>query len=89
MAWLDDAGKRISHVGVLEDISPAGLAVSSDLPVPAGRRVHLYARGFGGEAEVRHCELGDYGYVVGMEFVEGSGWERAKWCPGHLYEPKT
>ena len=89
VAWLDDHENRISFVVVLEDVSQAGLAVSSDLPMPVGRTVHLHTRGFDGEGEVRYCELGDYGYIVGMEFVDGCGWDRDKWRPEHLYEPAT
>ena len=89
VAWLDDRENRISMVGVLEEVSPSGLAVSLDLPAPVGRTVHLNARGFSGEAEVRHCELGDYGYIVGMEFTGGGGWDLKKWRPGHLYRPVT
>ncbi len=90
VAWPDEHGNRISQTGVLEDVSPSGLAVSMDLPMPPGRTVHLHARGFEGEAEVRYCERADeYSYLVGMEFTDGSGWDRKKWRPQHLYNPAT
>jgi hypothetical protein len=86
IAWLDDLGTRISMVGLLEDVSQGGLCVNMDLPVPVGRRVHLHTKGFEGEAEARYCELGDYGYLVGLEFADGYCWE-GEWQPKHLHDP--
>ena len=31
-----------------------------------------------------HTELGDYGYLVGLEFADGYEWDRQKWTPDHL-----
>lgn len=84
VAWEDQQGRRISFVGLLEDVSPGGLCVNLDVPVPLGQKVHLHTKGFEGEAEVRYCDLGEYGYQVGVEFVEGCWWDRQKWRPKHL-----
>ena len=84
IAWLDQAGRRISCLGILEDVSPKGLGVSMELPVPQGHTVHLHTKGLEGEALVRYCVLGDYGYVVGLEFLDGCSWDREKWRPKHL-----
>lgn len=86
VAWQDDENNRISYVGVLEDVSPAGMCVNLDLPAPVGRTVHLHTRGLDGEAKVRYCEIGEYGYLVGLEFAEGCGWDSDKWRPKHLLE---
>ncbi|HYM11382.1 MAG TPA: PilZ domain-containing protein [Bryobacterales bacterium] len=87
IAWQDDRQARISYVGLLEDVSPTGLCVNLELPAPVGRTVHLHTKGFEGDAEVRYCELGDYGYLVGLEFAEGQCWEREAWKPKHLVGP--
>jgi hypothetical protein len=84
IAWCDQQGRRISTVGVLEDVSPAGLCLNVEHSVPLSMRVHLHTKGFEGEAEVRHCELADYGYLVGVEFVDGCSWDRDRWQPKHL-----
>jgi hypothetical protein len=84
LAWADQQSRRISYVGLLEDVSPDGLCVNLDVPVPVGKTIHLHTKGFQGEAEVRYCELGDYGYQVGVEFVDGCTWDRDKWRPKHL-----
>jgi hypothetical protein len=87
IAWSDDRGRRTFNVGLLEDVSPEGISLTLDLPVPAGRRVHLHTKGFAGEAEVCYCELLDYGYLLGLEFADGCCWEPEKWRPKHLYAP--
>ena len=87
IAWVDDGGRRISNIGLLEDVSPSGLCISVDVPIPAGRRVYLHTKGFEGEADVRYCQPGDYGYLLGMEFAEGCCWEPERWRPKHLYNP--
>src|SRR5262249_8182635 len=85
ISWLDDSQRTLSAQGLLEDPSPEGLCLSLDLPVPTGRPVHVHTKGFEGEAQVRYCGLGDYGYLVGLEFCDGCTWERDKWRPQHLY----
>ena len=84
IAWLEQTGRRLSFVGVLEDVSPEGLCISLEVPVPVGHAVHLHTKGFEGEAAVQYCELNGYGYQVGLEFKDGYSWSREKWRPQHL-----
>jgi hypothetical protein len=91
VTWLDDRERRISTLGLLEDVSPEGICLSLELPVSTGRGVHVHTRGIEGEAKVRYCELGDcgYGYVIGLEFSNGCSWNRDKWQPKHLFAPSV
>ena len=84
VVWMDDCAHRISTLGVLEDVNPDGLCVSLELPVPKGRKVLIHTRGIKGPGRVCYCELGDYGYRIGLEFSEGCSWDREKWQPKHL-----
>ena len=84
IAWLDQRGRRISCLGLIEDVSPDGLCLNLELPGPASATVHLHTKGFEGEARVCYCELGDSGYLIGLEFVNGCAWDRNKWRPRHL-----
>ena len=84
VTWNDQQDRRISNVGLLEDVSPEGLCVNLELPVPVGQTLHLHTKGFEGEALVRYCEWSDCGYLVGVEFAEGCSWNREKWTPKHL-----
>ena len=83
-AWNDQQGHRISYLGILEDVSAEGMCVQSDLPVPVGQTLQLHTKGFDGEARVSYCELVEYGYVIGLEFLDGFMWDREKWRPRHL-----
>lgn len=87
IAWMDQHNNRFSYLGLLEDVTPEGLCLNLDVPAPVGHTVHLHTRGFDGEAEVRYCQRGDYGYQVGVEFTNDCSWDRAKWRPKHLLEP--
>ena len=80
----DQTGRQVIETGLVEDVSPAGLCVSLNLPVTAGCLVEFAAEGFSGRARVRYCELGDYSYLLGMEFSDGFRWDRQKWQPKHL-----
>ena len=72
------------ETGLLEDISSGGLCLSMSLPLDPGRAVRLSAAGLDAQAKVRYCELGDYGYLTGVEFAPGYGWDRMSWRPKHL-----
>lgn len=80
----DQRGHWVRETGLLEDVSLHGMCISLNIPITVGRLVHLHARGFRGEARVRSCELGDYSYLLGVEFSDGFEWDRKKWKPKHL-----
>ena len=84
ITFLDQNGDPISDTGLLEDVSARGFTVSLSLPLPISKRVSIHTKGFDGDAIVRHTELGDYGYLVGLEFADGYQWDRQKWTPDHL-----
>jgi hypothetical protein len=87
IAWSDPAGRRFANIGLLEDVSTDGLCMNLDRALPVGSRIHLHTKGFEGEAEVRYCDRGDYGFLIGLEFADGCTWEPEKWRPKHLYTP--
>lgn len=84
VSFHDQAGKRVSETGLVEDVSSRGLCVSLSLPLPVGCSVEISSGSFSGKAEVRYCNLGDYSYLIGMEFAEGSEWDHRTWTPKHL-----
>ena len=86
VAWLAPSARRSSYVGIIEDVSPEGLCINLDVPVPVGTEVHLHTRGFQGEAEVRYSRSSEVGYLVGLEFLDGYTWDQKKWRPKHLLE---
>lgn len=84
IVFADQKGDSISDVGLLEDVCPAGVTISLSVPIPLDMKVRIHTNGFEADAVVRHCELGDYGFLVGMEFADGYEWDQRKWTPGHL-----
>ncbi len=84
ISFLGQAERLVSHVGLLEDVSPDGMCLNLDLPVPTGQTVQVHTKGFEGKARVSYCHLGEYGYQAGLEFVDGCSWDRETWQPKHL-----
>ena len=84
VSFQDQQDTQVATTALLEDLSPQGACLSLDMPLTVGLRVRLETDGFGREAEVRYCELGDYGYLVGVEFAAGEEWHRQEWQPSHL-----
>ena len=84
VSFWDERGREISEIGVLEDVSLRGVSISLNIPIPVGTSTRIHARDFDGQVEVRYCEPGDYGYLVGVEFADGYRWDEGKWAPEHL-----
>lgn len=72
--------------GLLEDLSRRGACLSMNSPLALGAPVKLQAAGFKAEACVRYCRLGEYSFVVGLEFLPGFEWAASDWRPKHLLE---
>jgi hypothetical protein len=94
IAWIDNRLHRHCSVGLLEDVSQGGMCVALEASVPLVPKVLMQvvpnvlvqAPGLSLMAAVRHCERGNYGYLVGLEFLGGHLWDKAKWRPKHLLE---
>ena len=76
--------EEIREIGVLEDVSLGGVSISLNIPIPVGTGARIHTRDFEGQVAIRYCELGDYGYLVGVEFADGYRWDEGKWEPAHL-----
>ena len=86
MAFLDQQGHPVRQQALVEDVSDDGVCVSSSLPLSEGWRVTLHADGFTSEGKVRYCHLGDYSFLIGLQFEPGAGPGRFGWRPDHLLE---
>ena len=84
LSCSDQQGSKLETTAVLEDLSPGGSCPSSNVPLTVGRKVDLSAEVCRAEGEVRYCELGEYGYLVGVQFADGQEWSREDWRPQHL-----
>ncbi len=84
VSFRDQQEAPVETTALLEDLSPQGACLSLNLPLTVGAWVQLSADGFSAEAEVRYCKLGEYGYLIGIEFAAGQEWCWERWQPGHL-----
>lgn len=82
LRFKDQTGRRLAEKVLLEDVSKGGASVSSSLPVARGRQVELVADGFARRARIRFCEIGEDGYLLGLQFDDE--WDREAWQPEHL-----
>ncbi|HYA17062.1 MAG TPA: PilZ domain-containing protein [Bryobacteraceae bacterium] len=74
---------------VLEDISPLGACVQVDEEVPLGSEVLLTAAGKSLSGVVSYCVYRDYGYFVGIHFLDDAPWSRGVFVPDHLISLET
>jgi mycofactocin precursor len=74
----------VKETGLVEDVSVDGMCLSFSLPLPVAREVSVRASEFSGSGEVTYCEACDYGYLVGLKFAQGSGWNASLWLPQHF-----
>jgi hypothetical protein len=84
IAFHDQTGRLVRQQALVEDVSANGVCISSSLPVSAGARVVLHADGFIAEGQVRYCQLGDYSFLIGLEFEPEHGPASSEWRPRHL-----
>ena len=84
VSFADQDGRTVSDTGLLEDVGRQGLNISLNIPLPKGQDIKLQMEGFSGKARVRYCNIGDYGYLIGLEFADRYEWDPEKWAPRHL-----
>ncbi|MGH9719777.1 MAG: PilZ domain-containing protein [Bryobacteraceae bacterium] len=84
--WKDRAGHPRKSTAILEDISSSGACLQFDSPLQEGTMIRiLYPKGYL-EGTVKYCVFRDIGYFVGLQFTEGSRWNRREYQPQHLLD---
>ncbi len=86
IAFEDQQGHAVRQHALVEDVSEDGVCVSSSLPLTEGWQVTLHADGFTSEGKVRYCHLGDYSFLIGLQFDPETGPGRFGWRPDHLLD---
>jgi hypothetical protein len=71
---------------VLEDISELGGCVEVDDPIPLGSPLTLSIGDSDFLGHVCYCVFRDYGYFVGIRFLEDTIWTRDQVVPQHLVD---
>ncbi|MDQ6704700.1 MAG: hypothetical protein M3Z85_01915 [Acidobacteriota bacterium] len=84
--WKDKSGWNRSAEALLEDISPSGVCLQTDFPIPARAQVRIRVREAMIEGEVRYCAFREIGYFAGVEFPAGHRWSKRLFRPKHLFD---
>jgi hypothetical protein len=87
--WVDAAGQTHKALANLEDISNSGVCLQVDSPVPFETLLHIGHPKMIFEGRVRYCVFRDTGYFVGVRFEPGFHWDRHRFRPKHLLDPRT
>jgi hypothetical protein len=69
---------------VLEDISPLGACVQVEEQIPLGMEVVLSSGGKCLSGVVSYCVYRDYGFFVGIHFLDETHWSKGVFVPDHL-----
>ena len=86
VCWKESNGRRYKSMALLEDISPSGMCLQFDIPVPIGARVEIDCPGHKLAGLVRYCVYQEIGYFVGIELEQSSHWSRQQFEPQHLLD---
>jgi hypothetical protein len=72
----DGEGREsVAHAHLLNiSVSGASLRVSQKIPIHSIVSFFHHALGIGGRGTVRHCTSTRNGYILGLEFPNGTGW---------------
>lgn len=87
--WVDRFGRTQKGLANLEDISNSGACLQVDAPVPAETLLHIVHPKATFEGRVRYCVYRETGYFLGIKFEAGFRWDRQRFRPKHLFDPRT
>jgi hypothetical protein len=88
VSWKDQAGRKKTATGLLEDISPSGACLQMEAPVPLGTAIQWRTADHEFTGAVRYCVYREIGYFVGVQFVANSRWSKKAFRPQHLLDLK-
>jgi hypothetical protein len=84
--WEIEPEKSQSEWAILEDISPSGVCLEIENPIPPGTVVSLEFPKDRCQARVVYCRFDEVKYLIGLEFEQGYRWSRRRFKPQHLIQ---
>ena len=84
---IESSGQPAELIANLEDISPSGVCLQFDRPVPPGTRLSLMLGRYKFHGRTQYCAYDEIGYFVGVRFDAGRKWSRRLYQPKHLLDP--
>jgi hypothetical protein len=86
VCWREETDRECNATALLEDISPSGMCLQFEIPVPIGTQVGVQCSGDKLAGIVRYCVYREIGYFVGIELEPSSRWCRQHFEPQHLLD---
>ncbi|MBL0156495.1 MAG: PilZ domain-containing protein [Bryobacterales bacterium] len=84
--WKDSSGRNRQATANLEDISPSGLCLQVDVPIPVYSEVRITYPSGEYTGVVRYCQFKEIGHYVGVQFEPGCRWSKTEYNPLHLLD---
>ncbi|HTQ53201.1 MAG TPA: hypothetical protein VMI94_02010 [Bryobacteraceae bacterium] len=86
MSWSEPPGHKRKSIALLEDISPSGMCLQFEIPLPLEAQVEVHCPGEKLAGVVRYCVYREIGYFVGIELAGSKRWSRQQYEPKHLLD---
>jgi hypothetical protein len=86
--WRNTAGGLERGLANLEDISFSGACLQMEGPVPSETVLHIEHPKAELAGRVCYCVFRETGYFVGLKFAPGYKWNRRRFQPKHLLDPR-
>ncbi len=84
--WKDEAGRSHRELATLDDISPKGLCLKVESPIPPATIITILYPNGQYIGTVKHCDPQMEWYFVGVEFQPGYRWSKEHFEPAHLLD---
>jgi len=89
LVWREPGRGEVREFVVLENVSRSGASLFTGVAIPDGCAVEIVSRGVNLRGVARYMTPARDGYVVGVEFEQGSGWTNARYTPKHMLDPEA
>jgi len=86
IVYTDEAGKKQKEMAALEDISPAGVCLQLEHPIPIDTPISILYPDGRYHGRTRYCIFQHTGYFLGVQFDPGYEWSKDQYMPSHLLE---
>jgi hypothetical protein len=87
--WVESGGAHYREIGILENLSLAGVGLFTGVAVPEGTEIQIVANDVQLVGYVKQCIFRENGYIVGLELDSKSRWaqpEGRDFLPEHLLD---
>ncbi len=87
--WTGADGKALAAFANLDDVSPGGVSLLLECPLPQGALVEFSHTGQKVSGAVRYCNPTEFGWIAGMQFGPQSRWDPEVSPPEYLLDPQS